>query len=172
MGRKQSLQSSGLALNAPRHFSLSLIGRAPILAASGLLEPMAGNWNRWQGTGVGVELFALALLQIKHFLGDFVLQTANQVRNKGTYGHPAGLVHAGTHAALTIPCLLAVGIVPYLAVGAAAIEFVIHYHQDWLKERLNARIAGSQQTKAFWVAFGADQLLHQLFYVSAVLVLL
>ncbi len=30
-----------------------------------------------------------------HFLVDFVLQTPFQYRNKGTYGHAGGLLHAG-----------------------------------------------------------------------------
>ena len=51
-------------------------------------------------------LAALALLQAKHFLFDFVFQTPYQLKNKGTYGHPGGLLHAGLHAAGSLPAIL------------------------------------------------------------------
>lgn len=119
---------------------------------------------------MGTELVALVLLQVKHFLGDFVLQTGNQARNKGTYGHPAGLTHAATHASLTVPCMLIFGIAPLYIALAAAVELALHYHQDWLKERVTARFRGS--TKVYWAIFGGDQLLHQLFYVALVVILI
>lgn len=111
-------------------------------------------------------LLALLLLQVKHFAGDFVLQSSRQARFKGIYGHRAGLEHAGTHAALTIPCLLAVGISPRLALAAAAIEFVIHYHEDWFKARISRRIGLMPDGRAYWAMFGADQLVHQLTYLA------
>ena len=39
-------------------------------------------------------LAVLVVLQIKHFICDYPLQTAYQLRNKGTYGHPGGIIHA------------------------------------------------------------------------------
>ena len=42
-----------------------------------------------------------ALLLVKHFVCDFVVQTPYQIMNKGRYGHPGGLLHAGIHAAAT-----------------------------------------------------------------------
>jgi hypothetical protein len=42
----------------------------------------------------------------KHAVADFYLQTAYQYSNKGKYGHPGGIIHAGIHAALTpLVCL-------------------------------------------------------------------
>ena len=75
-------------------------------------------------------LIALLLLQIKHFIGDFVLQSARQSRFKSGYGHRAGLEHAGIHAVLTLPCLLGVGVALTPAVITAAAEFVVHYHGE------------------------------------------
>ena len=40
-------------------------------------------------------LWAVLVLQIKHFLGDFVLQSTYQFRTKGIYGHPGGFLHSG-----------------------------------------------------------------------------
>ena len=117
-------------------------------------------------------LIALLLLQIKHFIGDFVLQSARQSRFKSGYGHRAGLEHAGIHAVLTLPCLLGVGVALTSAVIAAAAEFVVHYHEDWLKERIIYRAGLTSGDQGYWLAFGADQLVHQLTYLAMIAVLL
>ena len=41
-----------------------------------------------------LALAAVAVLMVKHALADFYLQTPYQYLNKGTYGHPGGLLHA------------------------------------------------------------------------------
>ena len=50
-----------------------------------------------------------AWLQFKHFIFDYVLQTPFQFRNKGTYGHPGGILHSGLQAIGTIPADAIVG---------------------------------------------------------------
>ena len=111
-------------------------------------------------------LLGFTLLLVKHFLGDFVLQTQRQVTEKGSYGRRGGIEHAGIHAALTIPCLLAIGVAPGTALAAAAAELVVHYHIDWGKEQVN-RVAGYTPAEPrFWVLLGGDQLAHQLTYVA------
>src|SRR5690606_10987786 len=47
---------------------------------------------------IQLVLAALLILQAKHFVADFLLQTPYQFLNKGRYGHPGGLIHAGIHA--------------------------------------------------------------------------
>ena len=56
-----------------------------------------------------------------------------QWRNKGFYGHPGGLLHAGIHLVLTLPVFLLL-IPPSLAFAAAVVagEYIVHYHIDWL----------------------------------------
>jgi hypothetical protein len=111
----------------------------------------------------------LVLLQCKHFLCDFLLQTSYQLRHKGTYGHPGGLLHAGLH---TVSSAAVLGIVsawmplaPYLLAGVLAAEFVLHYHIDWTKEQV-IRPYVKEQGTAYWAIFGFDQLLHQATYVA------
>lgn len=86
-------------------------------------------------------------------------------RNKGTFGHPGGVVHSGLHALATfgIMCFL---ILPTLALAVAILEFVIHYLVDWAKMNIN-RIKGWTATthNEFWQITGLDQLLHQLTYI-------
>ena len=54
---------------------------------------------------IALMLAVLVALLFKHFLFDFVFQRPYQFLNKGIYGHPGGILHAGLHAAGTIPAL-------------------------------------------------------------------
>jgi len=116
-------------------------------------------------------LVAMAYLQIKHFVCDFVLQLPYQYQNKGIYGHPGGLIHAGVHAIGTLPVFAIM--TPSFVLGAAIIvgEFIVHYHIDWGKEQLMKRTGWQTMNAGFWSALGMDQLLHQLTYIVMVAVL-
>ena len=119
-----------------------------------------------------LALAAVAILMLKHTLADFYLQTPYQYLNKGQYGHPGGLLHAGIHVALT-PLVYLV-LVPgslLIAAAIAAGEFVLHYHIDWLKEQITRRNNWTTQSPGFWYALGADQLLHGLTYLGIVAIL-
>lgn len=121
--------------------------------------------------GVSLLLWGLVLLEAKHFVCDFVLQSAYQYRNKGIYGHPGGILHAGLHILGSLPALLLLtGSVALIAAILAA-EFVVHYHLDWFKERTNKRYALTVDDAKYWMLFGADQLAHQLTYVVILAVL-
>lgn len=112
----------------------------------------------------------LLLLQLKHFLFDFVLQTPYQLKNKGTYGHPGGILHSGLHAVATALILLVLATPAATLVAIVAGEFVVHYHIDWGKEQITRRF-GAGQNAFFWRMIGLDQLLHQLTYVAIVAIL-
>jgi hypothetical protein len=111
-------------------------------------------------------LAVLVVLQFKHFICDYPLQTAYHLRNKGTYGHPGGIVHSGIHAAGTAVSFLVVP--PTLPLGAAilASDFLIHYHVDWSKEQIIRRLKLTSADSGFWWAIGADQLMHHLTYLA------
>ena len=89
---------------------------------------------------IDAALLTLLLLQVKHFICDFVTQTQYQLRYKGIYGHPAGLVHAGLHAIGSAIVLVGLGVATLLPASITllivllAAEFVLHYHIDWGKE--------------------------------------
>lgn len=120
-------------------------------------------------------LVILIGLQTKHFLFDFVFQSDWQVRNKGRYGHPGGLVHSGLHAAGTLAVLLlatlfsAVSLLAALCLAAA--DLVLHYHIDWIKAQLSRRLSLTPDRHAFWIAMGADQAAHQLTYLGLMIAL-
>ncbi len=119
-----------------------------------------------------VIFLSLLLFQIKHFLFDFALQTTYQVRHKGDYLHPAGLIHAGLHALGSIPALYVLTQAPVLIAGFAVFEFLLHYHIDWAKAQIDRKLKPSHTSSLYWTIFGADQLAHQLTYLGMVYAML
>jgi hypothetical protein len=120
---------------------------------------------------VTLVLVALVYLQIKHFVCDFVLQRPYQYLNKGTYGHPGGVLHAGLHALATCPVFAVMMPSLRLALAIVVAEFIVHYHIDWAKEQVTKRTGWQTENAGYWTALGMDQLLHQLTYVAIVAVL-
>jgi hypothetical protein len=119
-----------------------------------------------------LALAAVAILMFKHAIADFYLQTPYQYLNKGKYGHPGGIIHAGIHTALTPLVYLVLLPGSFLIAGALAVgEFALHYHIDWLKEQITHRNGWTTQNRGFWFALGTDQLLHGLTYLGIVAVL-
>ena len=120
------------------------------------------------------------LIQLKHFIIDFLLQNAYQYKNKGTYGHPGGILHSfyygmGTFLVLAILCVPFGWPLWWMVI----LEMVIHYHIDWAKVKLghktnwSALYGETEREKAhlsiysdkyFW-ALGFDQYLHQITYI-------
>ncbi len=112
-------------------------------------------------------LILITLLFTKHFIVDFPLQCKYQWSNKGTYGHPGGLVHSGLHGVATYFCLA--WFAPLAAVYLAVADMVIHYHIDWAKMNLNSKLGWGPNThEQFWWLLGLDQYLHALTYIGIV----
>ena len=114
---------------------------------------------------VHVLIAIFAVLQVKHFICDYPLQTLYQLRNKGTYFHPGGIIHSGLHATMTMSTFLIAPPGWALGIGIVVGEFLLHYHIDWAKEQLIRRQGWVVNGREFWWAIGADQLLHHLTYV-------
>lgn len=105
------------------------------------------------------------IFQFKHFLADFVFQNVYMLR-KGSpnwdFLIPLG-IHSGIHGALTLLIVLFVN--PglwYLAL----FDFIVHFVTDRLKA--GPRYFGRYDdlsSKAYWVLFGADQLIHHLTHI-------
>jgi hypothetical protein len=106
-------------------------------------------------------VFLMVFFNLKHFAFDFVYQPKWMWANKETYGHPGGIVHALIHAASSA-CLLIIW--PYMWF-LIIIEFITHYHIDWLKMNINKWYNLHPQTPGFWRTLGADQSMHQLVYL-------
>jgi len=121
---------------------------------------------------VQMILLAMLVFQAKHFLCDFVLQSYDRVQKKGIYLHPAGLLHAGEHAVMSIPALLCLSQAPVPIAILVLGEFVVHYHADWLKAQLDRFLKLSDRDLLFWVIYGADQLIHQITYIGMIYAIL
>ena len=111
-------------------------------------------------------LLLLLGLTIKHFIVDFPLQAyPYQYLNKGTYGHPGGLLHSGMHAIGTLVVLIW-AVSPITALIFALADYAIHYHVDWAKMNVNKKYGlKPDNSEWFWIALGVDQLLHSLTYL-------
>jgi hypothetical protein len=111
-------------------------------------------------------LITFILLQIKHFLADFVWQTDRMIQEKGIYGERHGVYHSGIHALGTF--VVFVVLHPILGLVCALIDFICHYHIDWAKININKRHNYTPADKKFWFWIGLDQLAHQITYVFLV----
>ena len=113
-------------------------------------------------------LLLLTLLFVKHFVIDFPLQKPYQWQNKGTYGHPGGLLHSGLHAWATYLVLL-IFVDWSTAIMLGILDGFIHYHVDWAKMNLNKKLGyGPTTHEGFWTLLGLDQLAHALTYIGIV----
>tara|TARA_R110000868_G_scaffold388328_1_gene657155 strand:- start:32 stop:403 length:372 start_codon:yes stop_codon:yes gene_type:complete len=111
----------------------------------------------------------MLLLQVKHFVIDFPLQTKYQWSNKGTYGHPGGLLHAMLHGIGTFLCIAFVILDIPSAIILSFADMIIHYHIDWAKMNINKKMTWGPTThEQFWWLLGLDQLLHQVTYIGMI----
>jgi hypothetical protein len=114
---------------------------------------------------------SFGLFQLKHYLFDYTFQTGYQLRNKGIYGHPGGLLHASLHALGSLPAILVTGAPLWFAGVLAGGEFLVHYHVDWTKEQIVKRNGWTSADYGFWQALGIDQMIHHLTYAAMLLIL-
>ncbi len=111
-------------------------------------------------------LLLITWLILKHFLCDFVFQSEFQLKHKGQYGHSGGLTHMAIHGAGSAPLFFLTSAHFSLVAAVIIAELAIHYHVDWAKQQLGARLGWTPNRPAFWIAIGADQLAHQATYVA------
>lgn len=115
---------------------------------------------------VELILVIFTILQIKHFLADFVFQTDRMVREKGIYGHLHGVYHSLIHSLGTFLAFSLINV--KFGTLAAIIDFVLHYHIDWAKININRHRGLTTQDREFWIWLGLDQMAHQLTYILLV----
>lgn len=109
----------------------------------------------------------LILLQFKHFVFDWWLQSLKQISGKGSYLELWGVSHSLLHGIWTfILFTLADNQIPLgTAFLVGSLDFLVHYHVDWSKQNLARFLGVTPQDNLFWVLIGIDQLLHQLTYL-------
>lgn len=113
-------------------------------------------------------LLILSLLFLKHFIVDFPLQIPYMYLNKGKYGHPGGIFHAGYHGLGTYLVLLFF-IDSKTAFIFGMVDFFIHYNIDYMKVKINNKYnLKPDNSEKFWWLLGLDQLLHAMTYIVIV----
>jgi hypothetical protein len=115
-------------------------------------------------------LLLLWLFTVKHFLVDFVFQTAEEVTYKGTYLDWRGVKHSVKHGIGTLLVLWVAGAGLELGYLYAAADFLIHYHIDWTKMNMSKHLTPADH--AFWVWLGFDQALHYLTYIMFIAIMI
>ena len=110
-------------------------------------------------------LITLALLFIKHWYVDFVIQTDDEVRYKAVYAHPIGVRHSFKHGVGSVIVFVLAGLEPAWVLLLAGVDAVAHYHIDWVKMNYGNR---DIRTPQFWNHLGLDQLAHYICYLILV----
>ncbi len=110
----------------------------------------------------GQFIFAmLAAFQIKHLIGDYLLQTGWMVRGKARPGldflYPLS-VHVFIHAAITFVIVMAVNPALWFL---ALLDFAVHFLMDRIKSgpKYLGRFTDMNK-QSFWIPFGVDQMVH------------
>ena len=111
-------------------------------------------------------LLIFCILQVKHFLADFVIQTPRMIHEKGIYGASHGIYHSLWHSVGTL--LAFVWLHPIIGLVTAFFDFLLHYHIDWSKIKITDHYQLTVKDSAFWAWFGADQLAHQFTYIMLI----
>lgn len=113
---------------------------------------------------INVELliWLLIFFQIKHFVADFVLQNVWMLQKSRPDWDfvPPLAIHCGVHAGLTLAVVLYLN---PLFWWLAVLDFVVHFTMDRIKA--GPRYLGRYhdvRSKAFWVTFGIDQMVHHM----------
>lgn len=109
-------------------------------------------------------LLFLVLLQIKHWLIDFVFQSNIEIASKGIYGDFHGVMHSIKHGVGTVivVIIIAGGNFVFFAAILGLIDAALHYHIDWIKVNYGNN---DIKTKTFWNHLGLDQMSHQICYL-------
>ena len=92
-------------------------------------------------------LLLLLALQVKHVICDGPLQTLQMVRDKSVYLKPLGVFHALIHCAGSFLVLLSAGLPLVFVLQIVLLEFVLHYHIDFTKEKIIKRAPSSIQSE-------------------------
>lgn len=111
-------------------------------------------------------LVLVLLFQLKHAICDGLLQTSWMLTQKGIYGKPGGLAHAGLHLAGSFLALVLFGETLALAAALALADALAHYHIDYFKEMLAKRKGWTPRDSYFWWLLTADQALHHFTYLA------
>ena len=117
---------------------------------------------------IGSIFLLFGLLQIKHTLADYFLQTPIMLSGRGEYLHFGRALHAGVHLIGSAIAFAIVGTPLWIMAIIVLIEWVVHFHIDWAKARYSDTRELAPNQAAYWRAAGLDQWMHQMTYIAMV----
>jgi hypothetical protein len=105
-------------------------------------------------------------MQFKHLFFDWLWQPPYEYKNKGTFGHFGGILHAFKAGLGTFVVTLFFAQMWQQALFLAIFDMSVHYCIDYSKVNVN-KFFGWQPTTTdnFWRLTGFDQYLHQITYL-------
>ena len=104
----------------------------------------------------------ILFILLVHWFADFVLQTEDEARRK-SYDNRKLLEHTVTYSIIWLWVSLWLGLIcdlPKTVIWFAPITFVCHTVTDYFTSRVNKRLWMKNDSHAFFVSVGFDQLLH------------
>ena len=116
---------------------------------------------------MGTELIILFALMCKHAVADLAIQSFRSPSKKRLWLNKGLHLHAVDHAVLTFIVLL-FWVNPWLALGYALIDYVAHWHIDWLKSNILWIFGIPREGKGFWRLQTVDQILNYSTYMFIV----
>ncbi len=107
-------------------------------------------------------LWLVIFFQVKHFFADFVFQNVWMLQKSrpGWDFAPPLAIHCGIHAVTTLAVVLYIN---YNFWWLGLVDFGVHFLMDRIKA--GPKYLGRYsdvRSKAFWVSFGIDQMVHHL----------
>lgn len=103
------------------------------------------------------DLYAISLLLIAHFIGDFLLQTDEQAKGKSS----SNLCLTQHLLTYIIPFTLLGFIIP-ISFAFLIVTFVTHFVTDYISSRITKKLWNEGEVHWFFAVVGADQLVHML----------
>ena len=117
-----------------------------------------------------MELVLLSLLLIKHTIVDLALQHYIKGQKKLQWLNPLAHWHYAQHGIGTLIVTLPLTGDLLVAASVSLLDYLIHWHVDWVKHHWIARHGWSSVDSGFWWAAAIDQAFHYLTYCAIVLI--
>jgi hypothetical protein len=115
-------------------------------------------------------ILVLLLIQLKHFVIDYVVQSDSAQLRKSNYFDHWSIVHSVTHGAATaVSFIIVFPSEPILAAAMGFLDVFLHHHIDYAKTRIEDTKNPIISVRYLW---GVDQLFHQLSYLGLLLIAL
>lgn len=106
------------------------------------------------------------LLNLKHFIAEYILQTPHIAGGKIRYGSVNSFIHIFHHAFGTMVTGLILKFNLVLILGLVIVESIIHYHVDWAVAHFGAH---SYKDKKYWQWLGIEQFMHQQTFILMII---